>query len=380
MGPFNYAIFYYANHALNIDYNAAVFPFTSSGVIQKSWQDGTLFICKHRNLDQGKRFIVFHAGSEQGSVESVGVVSAPCTNVGDYHGTLNAEKFEQWLAEQVLSIIKGPAVIVLDNAYYRSVQVEKLSTSSWLKAELPSWLTKKGIPHSASDTHRHLYELAKLHRDDQIITDAGHIVLRLPPYHCYYNPIELVWSDCKRFFYNYTGRGNRFDEEAVWNTWCEALCQVTPENSFNILFPGGKTYVPHTERLIVQESVRELRIDSRMAIQPVVIELRTVLTMMRKRKNLLQYHSNWKQRKIDPSYCEIVHGSLPAMRQTGHTNRCMRFVNVRYLLSKCCDGVLFVGKAFNTQWPLHCGNKIVVTRTKVGRTGRVWEHLLPPTP
>jgi transposase len=29
---------------------------------------------------------------------------------------------------------------------------------------------------------------------DEIIEQAGHEVLRLPPYHCIFNAIEMVWS------------------------------------------------------------------------------------------------------------------------------------------------------------------------------------------
>ncbi|KAJ8897701.1 hypothetical protein PR048_003051 [Dryococelus australis] len=36
---------------------------------------------------------------------------------------------------------------------------------------------------------------------------------------------------------------------------------------------------------------------------------------------------------------EVLHGSLPVMRQTGNTVDCMRSVNVRHLSSKCCDNV-----------------------------------------
>ncbi|KAJ8879932.1 hypothetical protein PR048_020553 [Dryococelus australis] len=49
-------------------------------------------------------------------------------------------------------------------------------------------------------------------------------------------------------------------------------------------------------------------------------------------------------------------------------HRCMRSVNVRHLSSKCCGDVSCVDKAFTTQLPLHFGNKIVVTRTKIGPT------------
>ena len=33
---------------------------------------------------------------------------------------------------------------------------------------------------------------------DDIIRNSGHIPLRLPPYHCELNPIELVWAQLKK--------------------------------------------------------------------------------------------------------------------------------------------------------------------------------------
>jgi hypothetical protein len=33
---------------------------------------------------------------------------------------------------------------------------------------------------------------------DHLANERGHQVIRLPPYHCQYNPIELVWADVKR--------------------------------------------------------------------------------------------------------------------------------------------------------------------------------------
>lgn len=33
---------------------------------------------------------------------------------------------------------------------------------------------------------------------DVMATDAGHTVLRLPPYHCELNPIELIWARVKQ--------------------------------------------------------------------------------------------------------------------------------------------------------------------------------------
>ncbi|KAF8784323.1 hypothetical protein HNY73_010017 [Argiope bruennichi] len=34
---------------------------------------------------------------------------------------------------------------------------------------------------------------------DEILKEQGHDVLRLPPYQCDLNPIELIWADVKRY-------------------------------------------------------------------------------------------------------------------------------------------------------------------------------------
>lgn len=37
----------------------------------------------------------------------------------------------------------------------------------------------------------------KIYKLDQLALESGHEVIRLPPYHCQYNPIELVWAQAK---------------------------------------------------------------------------------------------------------------------------------------------------------------------------------------
>ena len=32
---------------------------------------------------------------------------------------------------------------------------------------------------------------------DEMANEQGHVVLRLPPYHCEFNPIELIWAQIK---------------------------------------------------------------------------------------------------------------------------------------------------------------------------------------
>jgi len=37
----------------------------------------------------------------------------------------------------------------------------------------------------------------KIYKLDEIAFQLGHEVVRLPPYHCQYNPIELIWAQVK---------------------------------------------------------------------------------------------------------------------------------------------------------------------------------------
>ena len=51
-----------------------------------------------------------------------------------------------------------------------------------------------------------LYQLVQQHKIiepmhyevDNLIKRNGHEVLRLPPYHCHFNPIKLIWGILKR--------------------------------------------------------------------------------------------------------------------------------------------------------------------------------------
>lgn len=51
-------------------------------------------------------------------------------------------------------------------------------------------------------------------------------VLRLPPYHCELNPIELIWADVKNFV---ADKNTTFKMADVQNLFQEALSRVTSE-------------------------------------------------------------------------------------------------------------------------------------------------------
>jgi transposase len=53
-------------------------------------------------------------------------------------------------------------------------------------------------------------------RADEDATDWGHEVLRLPPHHCIFNPIEMIWTQLKgNLKRNNTSRNPKFSEQTT---------------------------------------------------------------------------------------------------------------------------------------------------------------------
>lgn len=153
------------------------------------------------------RLILLHAGSSKtGFVEgAVDFFRAKKVKTADYHSEMNGTYFKGWFSGQLLSKIPPRSIIVMDNALYQSAALEKAPKSSTQKADIQAWLTKKGISWSADMVRAELLEFFKVntpatvYRIDSLAAAHSHEVLRLLPYHCEFNPVELVWSKVKGY-------------------------------------------------------------------------------------------------------------------------------------------------------------------------------------
>ena len=129
----------------------------------------------------------------------------------DYHDTINRENYEKYF-EKVCQLLKPNSVIVIDNVSYHSRNDVNYPLSKWKKAQFQDWLTQHNIPFNSDDLRAELWLVCKRHRVDKtskvidnIAKKYGHEILRLPPYHCELNAIELIWADEK----NYVARENK---------------------------------------------------------------------------------------------------------------------------------------------------------------------------
>ena len=167
------------------------------------WQDSSKKGGLKIPLGKGSRLIVCHAGSARyGFIEGADLVFQSKSSV-DYHQEMNSEVFKEWFVNMLRSLEEG-SVIVMDNASYHSTFKEKIPGSKTKKADIVSWLQSKHIQHNPSHTNAELLDIVKQHSSsyrkyelDELAFEMGHEVVRLPPYHCQYNPIELIWAQIK---------------------------------------------------------------------------------------------------------------------------------------------------------------------------------------
>jgi hypothetical protein len=98
---------------------------------------------------------------------------------------------------------------------------------------------------------------------DSLAAKYGHKVLRLPPYHCIFNPIELIWGISKTFYSKHVGRDGYGGQNAV-KIWKEAVAHVTPTMWNNS--------VEHVNKIIKTWWERELICD-RDEVAPLLINI-----------------------------------------------------------------------------------------------------------
>lgn len=225
----------------------------SKGWLDKGWLDKTIKNKRHAFQEglstgpkvptgKGKRLIVLHIGSDKGFVEG-GLLLFESKSTKDYHEEMDGGRFLDWF-KNIIPKLEPGSVVVMDNASYHSVKLEKVPTTAWNKQQIIDWLASKGVPMDMSYLKKELLikaaEIAPQY-DKYVIDETARIngieILRLPPYHCKLNPIELVWaqlkdhvaannstfkmSDVKKLFYD----AIRLVDADRWKKCCDHVLQ-----------------------------------------------------------------------------------------------------------------------------------------------------------
>ena len=124
----------------------------------------------------------------------------------DYHDSMGGESYKCYFEKSICQNIPKHSVIVIDNAPYHSMNTENYPTSNWQKQHFVDWLTEKNITFQDKALRAELWTLVKSEREkfpdkvmETVAKEYGHEILRLPPYHCELNPIELAWAAEKNY-------------------------------------------------------------------------------------------------------------------------------------------------------------------------------------
>lgn len=182
----------------------------------------------------GRRLIVLHIGSDRGFLPD-GLLCLESKNAdADCRDEMDGERFIEWF-EHVVPLLDPNAVVVMDNAPHHSVKTERIpNASSSKKAEILEWLGSKGVTVNRPMLKPQL--LAKVRQlkprfsscvVDNVAKTAGHVVLRLPPYHGEFNPIKLAWGAVRR---RVKEKNKTFEVEDVRQLITIAVDQVTAED------------------------------------------------------------------------------------------------------------------------------------------------------
>lgn len=187
---------------------------------------------------EGKRYTILHAGCASGFLPGCDLLLDSDNNDRDYHETMNGELFRQWVEKQLipaLSKLSEKCVVIMDNAPYHSVQIDKPPNHSSNKRQMQEWLTEHNVYFDEKLTKEELWDIIfplrstkKNYLIDYILKQHEHEVLRLPPYHCEYNAIELAWSLSKNY-YNKNINSQPITKDTVANLWRTSLSLCTAE-------------------------------------------------------------------------------------------------------------------------------------------------------
>ena len=117
----------------------------------------------------------------------------------DYHDSMDGESYKCYFEKSICQNIPKHSVIVIDSAPYHSKNTENYPISKWRKQQFVDWLTEKNITFPDKALRAELWTLVKDKVMETVAKEYGHEILRLPPYRCELNPIELAWAAEKNY-------------------------------------------------------------------------------------------------------------------------------------------------------------------------------------
>lgn len=227
--------------------------------VSRTWTDDTAASTSKVPSGKGARLIICHAGSASQGLIPDCLLAFASKSTGDYHEEMNFDVFKEWFVKLLLSL-ENPSKIIMDNAPYHSVQVDKPPTQANKKNEIASWLERHGVEVNPNLLKIELMNLVRTTMSskpryviDELALEHGHEVIRLPPYHCQYNAIELIWAQIK-------GHAARNNTEPPFSTG--KMLTLLKNACDSVSVEDWKKVVEKTKKIIESDFERDITIDN----------------------------------------------------------------------------------------------------------------------
>lgn len=112
--------------------------------VNKCWQSKDI-AGPYNGASAGPRWIIVNAGGENGFVPNCCLIYRSKSISADYHHDMNQNNFKKWATEKLIPNLTKPALIVMDNASYHSIQLNKPTTQANRIADIKEWLLRNNI-------------------------------------------------------------------------------------------------------------------------------------------------------------------------------------------------------------------------------------------
>ncbi|TKR62675.1 hypothetical protein L596_026599 [Steinernema carpocapsae] len=203
-------------------------------------QKKTAGLCSGPNAPptHGPRLIVLHTVGSNGFLPGALRVFHGNTQHPDYHREMNADVFEQYVEDLIPTLrAQGEKVaLVMDNASYHSRRSEEYPRKQWKKEQLVTFLEANGAAGDMTWSKNDLYQACmeivaereeemRQYKIDKMLEENGVKCVRLPPYHCEFNPIELCWSWIKN---EIRKLARKEDNLEVIDSYIRRFCESLP--------------------------------------------------------------------------------------------------------------------------------------------------------
>lgn len=190
--------------------------------------------CFPESPAHGKRAILITALSDEGVIpESTETFTGGSDETGDYHKTFRASMFEEYFEELLQKVAsyteKNTIVFMLDNAsYHKRSRFAKKYKKPNRKADYLEILNAFGVETKKATVKvlkEKMQELIEQEQLDMPVVEylcnsysealqKKFVILWLPPYHSFFNPIEMLWKDLKDYLRN----SRPIDAKLIWYT------------------------------------------------------------------------------------------------------------------------------------------------------------------